>query len=153
MKKIEKKRIKHNAKLTKINCLRCNVLFNAHRNNAKYCSSLCRVQENNFRKEIGLVNYVFSGTFNELKVNLCTSDFSKLHYGFDDDFDDIKDIIEIKKLDLPWKYCFKDFIIYHTPHIKKKPFELYFNDSKLLKYNKSKQPFPVFIAPKIIKFK
>ncbi len=153
MKKTTKKIVKCNAKRTKIKCLRCNEPFIAERNTAKCCSALCRVQESNFRKENGFLNSVFSGTFNELKNNLNTSDFTKLLYGFDDDLDDIKDLIDRKKLDLPWKYSFKDYMIYHIPHIKKKPFELYYNDSKLEKYTKFKSTYPSFVYPKIIGIK
>ena len=62
MEKTNKQKIKPNAKLSKIKCFRCNCIKEAQRNDAKYCSDLCRVQERNDRIEQGYDNFIVNGT-------------------------------------------------------------------------------------------
>ena len=66
MEKKQKKAPQSNAKLSKIKCLRCGIEKIHHRNDAKFCSDLCRVQEMNERKENGFVKMVARGNWAEI---------------------------------------------------------------------------------------
>ena len=137
MEKTNKKKLKPNAKLTKIKCLRCNCIKEAQRNDAKFCSALCRVQERNDRIEKGYNNFIVNGTLHD--VNQCFNKYNKVQFGFGfyDDLHDLQEHINDADMSVSWKIVIKGILIYYIANNKKKPFEIYFNDNyktKLAKY-------------------
>src|ERR1700758_5626102 len=125
-----KRRLKHNTKVNKIRCLRCSIENQTFRNATKFCSDLCRVQESNRRKELGFNHLEFEGTLEGLTSFL--NDYNKSVKGlpYNDELDDIKDEIILKDMKYSWRKEFSDFLLYYIPGIKKKPYQLFFNEDK-----------------------
>lgn len=129
MEKTNKKKLKPNAKLTKIKCLRCNCIKEAQRNDAKFCSDLCRVQERNDRIEKGYDNFIVNGTLYDVKE--CFNNYNKVQFGFGfyDDLHDLQEHINDTDMSVSWKIVIKGMLVYYIANNKKKPFEIYFNDN------------------------
>lgn len=139
IKKNKKRKQKPNSKVTKIKCFRCNELFKSRRNDAKFCSSLCRVQERNFRIENGLEYLVFSGTGYKLKMFLFKFYELKYNFGFSEDYYEIKGFAEQNDMNKSWKFQSNEYIVYYSPTNKKNPYEVYFSQKKygkLMSFNK-----------------
>ena len=130
IKKLKKRKIKHNSKVTIINCLRCCKAFRSMRNDAKFCSALCRVQERNFRVENGLEYWVFTGSGQNLKSFLLKHNELRFNFGFSEDYDDIKCFAEQNDMSKSWKFHSSGFVVYYSPSNKKSPYEMYFNQQK-----------------------
>jgi hypothetical protein len=129
MEKTNKKKLKPNAKLTKIKCLRCNCIKEAQRNDAKFCSDLCRVQERNDRIEKGYDNFIVNGTLHDVKE--CFNKYNKVQFGFGfyDELNYLQEHIDDSDMSVSWKIVFKGILVYYIANNKKKPFEIYFNDN------------------------
>jgi hypothetical protein len=137
MEKTSKKKLKYNAKLTKIMCLRCNCIKEAQRNDAKFCSALCRVQERNDRIEKGYDNFIVQGTLHDVKGYFNKYNKVQFGFGFYDELNDLQEHINDADMSVSWKIVIKGMLAYYIANNKKKPFEIYFNDNyktKLAKY-------------------
>jgi len=137
MEKTSKKKLKYNAKLTKIMCLRCNCIKEAQRNDAKFCSDLCRVQERNDRIEKGYDNFIVNGTLHDVKGYFNKYKMVQFGFGFYDELNDLQEHINDADMSVSWKIVIKGMLAYYIANNKKKPFEIYFNDNyntKLAKY-------------------
>jgi hypothetical protein len=137
MEKTSKKKLKYNAKLTKIMCLRCNCIKEAQRNDAKFCSDLCRVQERNDRIEKGYDNFIVQGTLADVKEYFNKYNKVQFGFGFYDELNDLQEHINDADMSVSWKIVIKGMLAYYIANNKKKPFEIYFNDNyntKLAKY-------------------
>ena len=127
-----RKKLKHNSKATKIKCIRCEKAFLAHRNDAKFCSSLCKVQESLERKENGYTILLVAGSKKELENHFLkltyTNPFSFLILS-NDDLSKVRNAMagneEKQQTNLSWKFKTIEYLLYCFPHLKKKPFELY----------------------------
>ena len=127
MEKINKKKLRPNAKLTKIKCLRCNCIKEAQRNDAKFCSDLCRVQERNNRIEKGFDNFIVRGTLHDIKGYF--NKYKMVRFGFYDELNDLQEHIDDADMSVSWKIVIKGILIYYIANNKKKPFEIYFNSN------------------------
>ena len=137
MEKTSKKKLKYNAKLTKIMCLRCKCFKEAQRNDAKFCSDLCRVQERNDRIEKGYDNFIVQGTLADVKEYFNKYNKVQFSFGFYDELNDLQEHINDADMSVSWKIVIKGMLAYYIANNKKKPFEIYFNDNyktKLAKY-------------------
>lgn len=124
------KKLKHNAKTTKIKCAHCNHNKNMLQSDAQYCTPLCRVQEGNYRKENGWTELLFEGK---------EEDIQKL-YGYGAHFFDVNplknDLILVTRAintygtTQSWKLAFPDFIVYYFVNVKAKPFQIFYKESK-----------------------
>ena len=142
---------KHNSKATKIKCLRCENEFSAHRNDAKFCSDLCRVQERLGRKEKGYIISLVAGNKIELEKEFKVQEPKSLFNIFPIDNDISKLRNEVSKnedLKLSWKFETKEYLLYCFPHLKKKPFELFCTKEQNNQYVVFAKP--VMIRPKIV---
>jgi hypothetical protein len=129
MEKTNKKKLKPNAKLTKIKCLRCNCIKEAQRNDAKFCSDLCRVQERNDRIEKGYDNFIVNGTLHDVKEYFNKHKMVQFCFGFYDELNDLQEHINDADMSVSWKIVIKGILVYYIANNKKKPFEIYFNDN------------------------
>lgn len=126
---MNKRKISKNSKITRFSCIRCQTMSVKTRRDSKYCSDLCRVQESNDRKEAGFTHRVCKGTQREVREYFRNA-ISALDYGrlgtirFD-----IEEWLErLTTADIQ-KQEFDGILIYHYPHIKKAPFDVYLTDS------------------------
>jgi hypothetical protein len=146
MEKTNKKKLKPNAKLTKIKCLRCKCFKEAQRNDAKFCSALCRVQERNDRIEKGYDNFIVNGTLHDVKE--CLNKYNKVQFGFGfyDELNDLQEHIDDADMSVSWKIVIKGILVYYIANNKKKPFEIYFNK----RYKDKVNQYNLIIMPKIV---
>ncbi len=142
---------KHNSKATKIKCIRCKKEFLAHRNDAKFCSDLCRIQERLERKEKGYIISIVAGNKNELERQLKLEE-PKKHFKIlptDNDISKLRnEISKNEDLKISWKFETKGYLLYCFPHLKKKPFELYCTKEQNFKTNAIFNP--KLIVPQIV---
>ena len=126
---------KQNSKTTKIVCFRCGKSQKVLRNDTKFCSDLCRVQERNFRLENGYSKSLFEGKENELRecYGVPPSLF-KVNNPLVDDFYVIKYFLETADIDQSWKKEFPGFIVYHFPNSKLNPYQIYCTKAKFDKW-------------------
>lgn len=138
--------LKHNSKVTEIKCIRCGVKIKVRRNDAKTCSSLCRVQEGIERKEKGYTHRVFRGNKNGLNEFLNNIENSPINMTFNECIIGIREGIKINDNSASWKVDGKGYRLVFFPNNKKHPFELYFDTNKYSSWNLFLCP-PKFIRP------
>ncbi len=125
-----KKRLKNNSKTTESTCIRCRTIYVARRNDSKTCSDLCRIQEAIERKEKGYVYLILRGNLKEIQAFITKiSDFIGFTMLYNELFE-IRTAIKEKNHLATWKIEAKGFRLTNLPRNKKKPFELYFTESK-----------------------
>ena len=146
MEKTNKKKLKPNAKLTKIMCLRCKCFKEAQRNDAKFCSDLCRVQERNDRIEKGYDNFILNGTLHDVKEYFNKYKMVRFGFGFYDELNDLQEHIDDADMSVSWKIVIKGILVYYIANNKKKPFEIYFNK----RYKDKVDQYNLIIMPKIV---
>jgi hypothetical protein len=131
MKKIRLLTYPKHAKVTTSNCLRDDTIFKAHRFDAKYCSDVCKVQDNLSRKEKGYKHLVAKGKkdeiYNYLFLNYKDSFVAKIA---DPDIRIIEGLIQNNPIDKSWKEEFPNFRLNFLAPNKKKPYELYYTNQK-----------------------
>lgn len=129
------KKLKRNSKATPIVCFRCGMPKKVHRNDTRFCSDVCRVQERNFRLENGYAESLFEGKVNELKefYGAPPSSF-KVNNPLAKDSYDIKYFLEAADVDQSWKKEFSGFIVYHFPNSKLKPYQIYCTKAKFAEW-------------------
>jgi hypothetical protein len=136
MKNLKTRKLNRNSKISKIKCLHCFHIEVVYRNDAKYCSTLCRVQESNFRKEKGLTFLLFEGI--EEKLQKFYERFSNI-LQINPLYKDIFEIEKIKNKNATnviqsWKHEFQDFIMYYFVNVKSKPYQIFCNEQKYKKW-------------------
>jgi hypothetical protein len=130
-----KKRLKNNSKTTEITCIRCRTIYVARRNDSKTCSDLCRIQEAIERKEKGYISLVLRGNLKEIQAFITKiTDFVGLSLLYNELFE-IRNAIKENDKSATWKIEAKGFRLTNFPRNKKKPFELYFTESKFTIYS------------------
>lgn len=123
-------KLKHNSKTTKIKCVHCNHFKKVQRNDAKWCSSLCKVQESNYRKENAWTEMLFEGTEEQLlklygygplfvHVNPLKNDLTLIRRAQED--------LGNKE---SWKSEFPGFILYHFVNRPSKPYQVFCTKAK-----------------------
>lgn len=128
------KKLKHNAKTTKIKCVRCEENKIRKRRDAKYCSDLCKVQERLYRIEKGFIKLIV----NELEKGL-KAFYNEVQFQHKNPF--IKELQDLEETNtpinynMPFKLEFKDFILYYFSNKRFKKFEIHCNNEI---YNKWK---------------
>jgi hypothetical protein len=138
-KKETKRKIEHNSKVSKIKCLRCGFLTTMLRNDALYCSTLCRVQESNDRKENGKNVKVFSGNKKALQDFLNTKNSTGVFLLLENESEIIIDELNKREINDSFKLEYPSFSLYYNPLNKKKPFSMFITES-LNKYIKLSKP-------------
>jgi hypothetical protein len=138
-KKETKRKIEHNSKVSKIKCLRCGFLTTMLRNDALYCSTLCRVQESNDRKENGKNVKVFSGNKKALQDFLNTKNNTGVFLLLENESEIIIDELNKREINDSFKLVYPSFSLYYNPLNKKKPFSMFITES-LNKYIKLSKP-------------
>lgn len=148
MKKITTKKIKHNSKITKIKCLHCDHFKMVQRNDAIYCSDLCRVQEENYRTQIGMAKLFIETTYESLKKEYL--DLWLMNSPFQKDFIKIATAFDTNDSQQNWKYlnASSRFIIYFTPNSKSKNFKLYYNQELDKQFKEIKKRFQILNSGK-----
>lgn len=133
-------KIKRNSKTSKIECFRCGVLKTVLRNDTKFCSDLCRVQERIFRQGKGYVNLLFDGP--ESGLVGCYGyppAIHKINNPLVEDCWDIKNYLKAASAAQSWKKEFRGFIVYYFHNSKGKPYQIYCNDEKFRKWSDFKE--------------
>jgi hypothetical protein len=138
-KKETKRKIEHNSKVSKIKCLRCGFLTTMLRNDALYCSTLCRVQESNDRKENGKNVKVFSGNKKALLDFLNLKNSTGVFLLLENESEIIIDELNKREINDSFKIEYPSFSIYYNPLNKKKPFSMFITES-LNKHIKLSKP-------------
>ena len=138
-KKETKRKIEHNSKVSKIKCLRCGFLTTMLRNDALYCSTLCRVQESNDRKENGKNVKVFSGNKKALQDFLNTKNSTGVFLLLENESEIIIDELNKREINDSFKLEYPSFSLYYNPLNKKKPFSMFITES-LNKHIKLSKP-------------
>jgi len=138
-KKETKRKIVHNSKISKIKCLRCGCLTTMLRNDALYCSTLCRVQESNDRKENGKNVKVFSGNKKALQDFLNTKNSTGVFLLLENESEIIIDELIKREINDSFKLEYASFSLYYNPLNKKKPFSMFITES-LNKHIKLSKP-------------
>ncbi len=144
-----RKKIALNSKVTKTWCVRCQKAFNSHRNDAKFCTDLCRVQEGIERKENNMVELVLKGSKSDLQ-NYLHPKYSFSVLGVlsaivknPNEFYPITEALRLNNVNQEkksWKIVTNEYWLYCFPNIKKYPFELYFTKQKKFAFNLQNQP-------------
>ncbi len=133
-----RKNKKHNSKATKIKCIHCKKDFSANRNDAKFCSNLCRVQERLTRIEKGYTISLVTDNKKELE-KLLKSEEPKFLLNIlptDNDISSLRnEVSKNEESKISWKFETKGYLLYCFPHLKKKPFELYCTKEQNFKTN------------------
>ena len=128
-KKETKRKIEHNSKVSKIKCLRCGFLTTMLRNDALYCSTLCRVQESNDRKENGKNVKVFSGNKKALLDFLNVKNSTGVFLLLEKESEIIIDELNKREPNQSFKLEYPSFSLYYNPLNKKKPFSMFITES------------------------
>jgi hypothetical protein len=128
MKPKSTRKYKPNSKLTEGKCLRCSIVFKSFRNDARYCSTLCRVQERNYRIENKINNLVSSGSLDELKSFMNRFLNQSIFKGLEDEFEDFIELYLKTNNELGWKYKSKNILVYYFIKKNKKELQLFFDD-------------------------
>lgn len=136
MKKSKKRKIRHNSKTTEIKCFRCKSFKISQRKTAKFCSTLCRVQERNDRIENGYTHFIVDGTLQQVADFFDEYDKLEFGFGFFYEYGEIKDYISSADVNLSWKVTLNGFLVYYFANNKKKPFEIYSNDANQTKFER-----------------
>ena len=127
---------KYNSKTTEIWCVRCCKLRKVSKSNGKYCSTLCRNNERNYRIYKGLTYSKFKGSRNALKEYYAQCDIPLLiSFPFRDELNEFDNLLKTNNMSKSWKQEYGNYILYYFENLKVDKFELYYNEIK----NKSSQ--------------
>src|ERR1035437_3118109 len=127
---MKNKSTKYNSKTTKISCVSCNHDREVSKSNAKYCSTLCRVNERNYRIEKGFTYFVFKGSEKELKEFYNKYNIFLLSFPFKNDLHEFETIIKTNNLTKSLKHEYGNYILYYFDNLKVDKYELFYNKSK-----------------------
>jgi hypothetical protein len=137
------KKIKYNSKRTKIKCLHGNHSKPVNREEAIFCSALCRVQEENYRKQIGMAKLFIETSYESLRKEYL--DLWIMNTSFQKDFIEIATAFKTYGSKENWKYlnASNRFIIYFSQHSKTKNFKLYYNQELDKQFKDIKKRFKI----------
>ncbi len=136
MEKKQKKTQHSNAKLSKIKCLRCGIEKIHHRNDAKFCSDLCRVQEMNERKENGYIKIAARGNWTDILSYFKAPDTPLnilLGGPFKWELEALNEMKRVLKESAVEKIQKRGMLLYYLPHLKNGQYELYVSLEVILK--------------------
>lgn len=131
MKKNKNRKRKPSRKTSIVKCVHCNEDEKTERSDTKYCiKKSCKKRESLFRIGRGYINEIkvelkngLTEFYNDRPRQLHENPFKK----------EIKEFLRTKKTEEmlhPWKHEFDGFILYFFPHLKRKNYDIFYNEKR-----------------------